>query len=242
MKNSSVINVILAGLLLVLTFSCEEDTPTVIPSLSTVSVTNLTASSATSGGSITRDGGAPITAKGVCWSTSPNPTLAGNKTTDGSGLGSFASSITGLEPGTLYYIKAYATNRVGTAYGNEITATSLSTIATLSTGGLLAVTATSAIGGGNITSDGAAPITARGVCWSTRPNPTIAGSKTTNGTGTGSFTSFLTELTPVTTYYVRAYATNSVGTAYGNQVSVTTSYYGDGDYILLQEATIGNGV
>ena len=115
-------------------------------------------------------------------------------------------------------------------------------MATLSTVGLLAVTATSAIGGGNITSDGAAPITARGVCWSTRPNPTIAGSKTTNGTGTGSFTSFLTELTPVTTYYVRAYATNSVGTAYGNQVSVTTSYYGDGDYILLQEATIGNGV
>jgi len=85
------------------------------------------------------------------------------------------------------------------------------------------VTAASATGGGNVTSDGGAAVIARGVCWSTSPNPTTADNHTTDGTGTGVFTSSITGLTPNTTYYVRAYATNSIGTAYGNQVTFTTS-------------------
>ncbi|UCH96737.1 MAG: SBBP repeat-containing protein [Candidatus Aminicenantes bacterium] len=85
------------------------------------------------------------------------------------------------------------------------------------------VTPFSASGGGNVTSDGGAPVTARGVCWSTSPNPTISDNFTTDGTGTGAFTSSITGLTPNTTYYVRAYATNSIGTAYGNQITFTTS-------------------
>ena len=79
-------------------------------------------------------------------------------------------------------------------------------------------------GGGNVTDDGESDITARGVCWSTSHNPTTASSKTTDGSGKGSFTSFLTHLVLNTTYYVRAYATNSEGTAYGNEVGFTTSY------------------
>ena len=86
-----------------------------------------------------------------------------------------------------------------------------------------AITDVSAISGGNISSDGGTTITARGVCWSTLPNPTVVNSKTTDGTGTGSFTSTITGLKVDSTYYVRAYATNSAGTAYGNQVSFTTS-------------------
>ena len=77
--------------------------------------------------------------------------------------------------------------------------------------------------GGNVTSDGNLDVTARGVCWSTSPNPTISNSKTTDGTGTGSFTSNVTGLAEGTTYYVRAYATNSKGTAYGAEKSFTTN-------------------
>ena len=93
------------------------------------------------------------------------------------------------------------------------------------TSGVATVNFTNAItatGGGNVTADGGGNVTARGICWSTSQNPTIAGSHTTNGTGTGSFTSSMTGLTANTTYYVRAYATNSAGTAYGEEVSFTT--------------------
>jgi len=87
---------------------------------------------------------------------------------------------------------------------------------------------TTATSGGNITSDGGAAVTARGVCWATTSTPTTANSKTTDGTGTGSFTSSLTNLSANTTYYVRAYATNSAGTAYGSQVSFITKLISGG--------------
>jgi hypothetical protein len=88
--------------------------------------------------------------------------------------------------------------------------------------GISAITSTGASGAGNIANDGAAKVIVRGVCWSTSANPTISGNKTADGTGTGSFTSSISELTPGTTYHVRAFATNSVGTAYGEDVSFTT--------------------
>jgi len=86
------------------------------------------------------------------------------------------------------------------------------------------ITSISAMGGGNISTDGGASVTARGVCWSTSQNPTVSlSTKTTDGSGTGSFISSLSGLQSGTTYYVRAYATNSQGTAYGSQVSFTTT-------------------
>ena len=93
---------------------------------------------------------------------------------------------------------------------------------TVTTATITNIDKTTATGGGNVTADGGATVTARGICWSTSQNPTIAGDHTTDGTGTGSFTSAMTGLTANTTYYVRAYATNSAGTAYGEQVSFTT--------------------
>ena len=103
-------------------------------------------------------------------------------------------------------------------------ANKLNAVPTLTTTSIASITNTSATSGGNITSDGGTTITARGIVWSTITNPTIAlTTKTSNGTGTGSFTSTLTNLTPKTTYYVRAYATNSAGTGYGNEISFTTS-------------------
>src|SRR5450759_2709884 len=97
------------------------------------------------------------------------------------------------------------------------------TLAPLTTTAASAITLTTAISGGNITSDGGATITARGVCWNTSTGPTVANSKTTDGSGPGSFASSLTGLTAGATYYIRAYATNSAGTAYGNEVSFTIS-------------------
>lgn len=96
----------------------------------------------------------------------------------------------------------------------------LATISTLPMGN---ITSTSAISGGNITNNGGSAVTQRGIVWSTSPNPTTANNSTNNGSGTGSFSSNLIGLTSSTTYYVRAYAINSAGTSYGNQVSFTTS-------------------
>src|ERR1035437_4450974 len=96
------------------------------------------------------------------------------------------------------------------------------TLATLTTTAASAITLTTAISRGNISSDGGAAITARGVCWNTSAGPTVANSKTNDGTGTGVFASSVTGLTAGTIYYIRAYATNSAGTAYGNEISITT--------------------
>jgi len=109
--------------------SCKKDntTPVAPPSLPTVKTTaisSITPLAASAGGDVTNDGGAAVTSRGICWSSSPNPLFSGNHTTDGTGTGTFSSSITGLNPGTLYYARAYATNSVGTVYGNEISFTS----------------------------------------------------------------------------------------------------------------------
>jgi len=200
-----------------------EITPLLNATIATTAFTNITAASAIAGGNITADGGAAITARGVCWSTTENPTITNSKTTDGTGKGSFTSSVTGLTAGTVYYARAYATNSVGTAYGNQVTTTTATILPTITTTTLSAVTATTITGGGNITSDGGASVTDRGVCWSTTQNPTTANSKTTDGTGTGSFTSSISGLSPGVTYYVKAYATNSVGTVYGTEVTTTTT-------------------
>jgi uncharacterized protein (TIGR02145 family) len=101
----------------------------------------------------------------------------------------------------------------------------LATISTLPIGN---ITSTSATSGGNITNNGGTPVTQRGVVWGLSPNPTTANNSTTNGSGTGIFTSNLTSLTASTTYYVRAYATNSAGTAYGNELSFITTAGGGG--------------
>jgi uncharacterized protein (TIGR02145 family) len=91
-----------------------------IPVVLTVDVTGITQTAANSGGIVINTGGASVTEYGVCWSTDPVPTISDFKTNDGSGLGSFTSTLTGLEGGMDYYIRAYATNSAGTGYGNSV--------------------------------------------------------------------------------------------------------------------------
>jgi hypothetical protein len=105
---------------IILLIEVEESASAVAPTVTTTAISNITRTTASSGGNVTSDGGATVTARGVCWSTSSNPTTANSKTTDGSGTGSFTSSITGLSPGTTYYVRAYATNSVGTSYGANV--------------------------------------------------------------------------------------------------------------------------
>jgi hypothetical protein len=195
------------------------------PTLTTTDISSIEGGTALSGGNIISEGGAggSVTARGVCWSLSANPTTANSITIDGTGTGTFTSSITGLTALTTYYVRAYATNSVGTAYGNELGFTTTSaTEPVLTTTEVTSITSTDATSGGNISSDGGATVIARGVCWSADPIPTLSDDFTSNETGTGSFSSSITGLTPKTTYYVRAYATNSVGTTYGNELSFTT--------------------
>lgn len=204
-------------------------------SISTTSVSSITQTTAVSGGNVTNDGGSTITAKGVCWSTSANPTIANSKTTDGSGTGSFTSNITGLNAGATYYVRAYATNSIGTVYGNSVSFTTQVQLATVTTGSTSSITTNSATIGGNVTSSGSSSVTERGICWSTTANPTVSNSKVSSGSGTGSFSCNLTGLAANTTYHVRAYATNSGGTAYGADVTFTTQAItvADNSHLLL---------
>ena len=221
--NSAVWAVLLTGLLLPLSFSCKKDTIKTVPSVNIAVVSNITATTADCGGVMTNGGGATVTARGVCWSVNPSPTILDSKTTDGNGLGTFKSSLTVLTPGVTYNIRAYATNEVGTSYSSSASFTTIALAPVLTTIEITGITPTTVKSGATITADGGLPVTARGICWSTVENPTIANPKTTDGTGTGSFTSTATGLTSGLIYYFRAYATNSVGTAYGNQVTATTT-------------------
>ena len=136
-------------------------------------------------------------------------------------------------------MRAYATNGVGTAYGDEVEFTTLSiSIPGVTTANVTNIGNTSATGGGNVISTGGANVTERGICWSTSHDPTISGNHGSNGTGTGNYTVNMAGLTPNTTYYVKAYAINSQGTAYGDEVSFKTSLT---TYIVSVSANPSNG-
>jgi formylglycine-generating enzyme required for sulfatase activity len=202
-----------------------EVTPVFAATLTTSAVTALTTNSATSGGNITSDGGAPVTARGVCWSTSPNPTTANSKTSDGTGTGSFTSNLTALTENTTYYVRSYAINSQGTAYGTEVSFKTNQTLslATVTTTAVTTFTETTAVLGGNVTNDGNAEVTERGIVYATTQNPTTANTKVILGTGTGIFGNSVPGFESNTIYYVRAYAINSQGTSYGSEVSFKTN-------------------
>jgi len=134
-----------------------------------------------------------------------------------------SANITGLDPNTMYHFRVVGQNSSGTNNGSDLTFTTLPPrTPTVTTAPVTKVTFHTAKSGGNVTDEGDAPVTARGVCWSTSPNPTIADNFTTNDSGPGPFNSTMNQLTESTTYYVRAYATNSYGTSYGEEFQFTT--------------------
>jgi uncharacterized protein (TIGR02145 family) len=224
MKRKLWFPLLMISIFLLLTISvCKKE---VIPTLTTNSVTDITEGTAICGGTITKDGGAMVTERGVCWSLSADPTrLLATKTNEGYGIGSFVSYITGLTFGKTYHVRAYATNSVGTAYGNDVSFTTRVVVApAVTTTAISAVSSKAALSGGNVTDAGGAPQISHGVCWSTSPEPTIKSSAYTSEYGDpGPFTSIITGLNANTSYFVRAYAMNSADTSYGGQFTFTTT-------------------
>ncbi len=196
------------------------------PMVTTQAATAIATTTATGNGNITDLGSPNPTQHGVCWSTTADPTIGDSKTTKGAAgsTGAFTSSMTGLSAGTLYHVRAYATNTGGTSYGVDITFTTDPVAPTVTTQAATIVDTTTARGNGNITDLGAPDPTEHGVCWSTSANPTITDSNTTKGVAgaTGAFTSEMTGLIPETTYHYRAYATNTADTVYGADQTFTT--------------------
>ena len=195
-----------------------------LASITTNPTNSITSNSAISGGNITNNGNSAITSRGICWSTFSSPTTSNDFSNNSGGTGQFTSNLTNLNPNTTYYVRAYATNSIGTAYGNETSfITVTQSVPSLTTNAITSITTSSAQSGGNVTNDGNSTVTSKGICWSTSSGPTTLNNFSNNGGGTGQFTSNLTNLSSNTTYYVRAYASNSTGTAYGNELTFTTS-------------------
>lgn len=219
------------------------------PTVTTGTVSYISTTFATTGGTVTSDGGSAVLTRGVCYDTTTAPTIDQNKTENGSGSGTFSSHLTGLTAGMTYHLRAYAINAAGTAYGDEVTFKTLDsidvpTVVTTAVSNIMVKTASC---GGNVSEWGGDTVLVRGVCWNSTGNPTITDNKTENGAGLGTFVSSLAPLVENTLYYVRAYATNRKGTGYGAVDSFTTqtpaeqitkivAADGTGDYTTVQAA------
>lgn len=194
--------------------------------ISTKNVYNISGYGAYSGGTISSDGGDAVTQRGLCWSTTPNPTTAQSKLLLGTGIGTYSSSLGNLQFNTTYYVRAYAINSTDTYYGNELVFSTLNGVASVLTTNATYVSKGTCQCGGTVTSDGGLPISEKGVCWSTTAHPTVSNSKVIGGSGTGAFSVAVSGLAVNTIYYMRAYVINAAGTVYGNEISFITDEAG----------------
>lgn len=223
-----------------------EYNPNDAPTLSTSTVTSITGTTAVSGGNITNDGGESVTARGIVWNTATAPTIAlATKTSNGTGTGSFSATLTGLSFNTTYYVRAYATNIIGTSYGTEYSfTTNASAVVTITK--VDEEDSTSAVYIGEVTSDGGTTITERGIVISTTANPTISNYsaiKIDSNTGIGSYSATFKGLEDAKKYYGRAYAKNADVISYSPAQEVLTHDQDgiDSDVERLVEGGDGNG-
>ena len=186
------------------------------------------------------DFGLAITERGIYWNTVGNPGVNDHKVIhEENGVGEYVCKMENLEPNKTYYVRAYAENQIGVGLGDVLFYQTIVTeLPTVSTAEVTDITSTSATCGGTVISEGGSPVSSCGVCWSTEHNPTIENDFTIDGSGLGDFMSSLTRLTPNTLYYIRAYATNSFGTNYGEEVSFT-ALDGLPEVITLEVTDIG---
>lgn len=193
-----------------------------LPTVTTADPTGITLSGFTGGGEVVNMGNSVITVFGLCWGTNPNPTVNDFQAVAGYGMGSFTWEVEYLEMNTTYYVRAYALTENGMVYGEEKTFSTLTGIPVVTTMDVTEISYHQATCGGEVSDDGGLAVTDRGICWSTSPNPTVDGDHIASGSGLGSFSLNMTGLASFTTYYVRAYATNSHTTSYGEEMSFTT--------------------
>jgi len=195
-----------------------------LPVVTTSDVTEISNNSAIAEGNVTDDGG-DTTYRGICWSTSEMPTVLDASAVDSNtGEGTYNINLTDLDADTTYYVRAFAYNSEGLSYGEQITFDTLPIIElpVVTTSDVTEISNNSAIAEGNVTDDGGA-ITHKGICWNTTGNPTVSDPSTLDdNTGEGIYNINMTDLDADTTYYVRAFAYNSVGLSYGNEVTFDT--------------------
>lgn len=190
------------------------------PTVTTLSASGIYQDSAVLGGSVTSDGGATVTSRGVCINTSGTPTLSDTVAQIGSGTGAFSSRVYNLQEDTYYYVRAYATNAAGTSYGTQIGFSTLPEIPTVTSSAASGIGTTGATLSGNASGSG---ITNRGFCYNTGGwTPDITDTVVQVGSGTGNFSKALTGLAQSTTYYFRAYAVNDGGVGYSSTRNFTT--------------------
>ncbi len=203
--------------------SCQKEAE--LPTLTTTEVSNIKIQSASLGGDVTNDGGAKIDLRGVCWGTANNPTISDSKKYYHKGTGGFTCLVTGLTPNTYYHVRAFAMNRVGIAYGNEVHFTALPLVEPkVTTISVSFIRYTMAKANGNIESNDETLLLEKGFCLSTTENPTINDKVVQSKSGAGIYYCWLEGLKPGTIYHVRAYAVTLVGIIYGTDVCFNTCY------------------
>ena len=192
-----------------------------LPTVTTEAATAISSTQGQLNGYVVEHPDYPVTERGFLFADNTQFNGAVEYST-GAGSGQFHYTVSNLQLATRYYYQAYAQSAMGITYGDVLYFDTQAEMPTVLTLDVMDVKASKATVTGNVTATGGAYVTHRGVCWSTAQNPTLNDSHTDDGNGLGIFTSHITGLTPDTTYYVRAYATNSVGTTYGEQQSFTT--------------------
>ena len=198
------------------------------PTVMTTGVANVSYLSATVNGSVVYIGGALVAAKGFCYATTPDPEMSDSHVHAGNGTGVFTAVITGLDPESTYYVRAYALNEYGVSYSSSLTVTTLvPTSPVVTTDSVSMYNECMA----TVVSDGGANVTARGFCYDTLPNPTLENGVVYVDGGEGEFAATLSGLPIGKLYFVRAFATNTKGTTYGNQFD----FYGGCDMKTLTD-------
>ena len=202
------------------------------------SVNNITSTSATLNGSSTLASGTPsISERGFVYSQNPSPTVNNTKIIEYSSSTYMSENITGLTPSTTFYVRAYAVNSQGTFYSNEVSFTTGNGYVSFGNTSISNVTAsTASLSGSSTLASGTPSISERGFVYSQNPSPTVNNTKIIEYSSSSSMLENITSLTPSTTYYVRAYAVNSQGTFYSNEVSFTT---GNG-YVSFGNTSVSN--
>jgi hypothetical protein len=200
--------------------SCKKEE---LPTLSTSTITNITTTSASSGGNITSDGGAGVTERGVCWSLTENPTTVDSKTVDGNGDGQFISNLTGLTVGSTYHVRAYATNSVGTAYGADLSFATLGEAPECITQPATDITFSGATLNGTVNANFVSTTVTFEYGTTTSYGQTITATQSpVTGNSITNVSANLTGILSGTTYHLRVKAVNSIGTTYGSDLTFTT--------------------
>jgi len=209
-----------------LTLSCEKEAQP--PVVETTGVSDIGLTTLTVSGTLVEVGNEGVGQHGFCWSEAPAPEIEGDSCTllgPRFETGHFTSDIEGLNQNTVYYIRAYAVNEAGIAYGKEMVVTTdrTLTVPLVVTSGMHTVAEYSAIAGGVVRDDGGSEVTSYGVCWAITPDPSIEGTHKVFSGGTGPYSTTIKDLELSTIYFVRAFAINSTGLAYGNEVTFRTN-------------------